>query len=218
MSYVLDSIDSSSGGGRGPTACINTTYSRQLPFTIATVSHARRPALPSHARRRPQRPRRRHDEGCRLCCPPCTCPERGVFGAEIPSLYRWLPSTICEPPLSLRALSRLLIFHRDSFDLDSFFQLHDLNRYACLTLLRSPRSSVCRDGVWDRDEIEAIYGVHHVYSQRKSKVDLLLSCPAHPRLTPYACSRMKSITRKRLTISSRPSSASLTRITTVRSP
>ncbi|EPQ60110.1 precursor to secretory protein Ssp120 [Gloeophyllum trabeum ATCC 11539] len=43
--------------------------------------------------------------------------------------------------------------HIDSFDLRSFFQLHDLNR----------------DGVWDRDEIEAIYGVHHVYSQKKSK-------------------------------------------------
>ena len=28
---------------------------------------------------------------------------------------------------------------------------------------------VCRDGVWDRDEIEAVYGVHHVYSQAKSK-------------------------------------------------
>ena len=27
-----------------------------------------------------------------------------------------------------------------------------------------------RDGVWDREEIEAIYGVHHVYSQKKSKV------------------------------------------------
>ncbi|KAG8219397.1 isoprenoid synthase domain-containing protein [Butyriboletus roseoflavus] len=43
--------------------------------------------------------------------------------------------------------------HIDSFDLESFFQLHDLNR----------------DGVWDREEIEAIYGVHHVYSQKKSK-------------------------------------------------
>ncbi|KAF9245664.1 hypothetical protein BU15DRAFT_40778 [Melanogaster broomeanus] len=43
--------------------------------------------------------------------------------------------------------------HIDSFDLESFFQLHDLNR----------------DGTWDRAEIEAIYGVHHVYSQKKSK-------------------------------------------------
>ncbi|ETW86773.1 hypothetical protein HETIRDRAFT_437555 [Heterobasidion irregulare TC 32-1] len=46
--------------------------------------------------------------------------------------------------------------HIDSFDLASFFQLHDLNR----------------DGVWDTAEIEAIYGVHHVYSQKKSKDDV----------------------------------------------
>ena len=26
------------------------------------------------------------------------------------------------------------------------------------------------DGVWDAEEVEAIYGVHHVYSQKKSKV------------------------------------------------
>ncbi|KAI0050604.1 hypothetical protein FA95DRAFT_1487052 [Auriscalpium vulgare] len=45
--------------------------------------------------------------------------------------------------------------HIDSFDLPSFFQLHDLNR----------------DGVWDSEEVEAIYGVHHVYSQKKSKDD-----------------------------------------------
>ncbi|KAH8998777.1 hypothetical protein EDB86DRAFT_761244 [Lactarius hatsudake] len=38
-----------------------------------------------------------------------------------------------------------------TFDLPSFFQLHDLNR----------------DGVWDAEEVEAIYGVHHVYSQKK---------------------------------------------------
>ncbi|KDQ63066.1 hypothetical protein JAAARDRAFT_29063 [Jaapia argillacea MUCL 33604] len=43
--------------------------------------------------------------------------------------------------------------HIDSFDLKSFFQLHDLDR----------------DGLWDREEIEAVYGVHHVYSQKKSK-------------------------------------------------
>ncbi|KAF8845998.1 hypothetical protein BDN67DRAFT_986404 [Paxillus ammoniavirescens] len=46
--------------------------------------------------------------------------------------------------------------HIDSFDLESFFQLHDLNR----------------DGLWDREEIEAIYGVHHVYSQKKSKDEI----------------------------------------------
>jgi len=43
--------------------------------------------------------------------------------------------------------------HIEAFDLQSFFQLHDLNR----------------DGVWDSEEVEAIYGVHHVYSQKKSK-------------------------------------------------
>ncbi|KAF9486393.1 precursor to secretory protein Ssp120 [Pholiota conissans] len=46
--------------------------------------------------------------------------------------------------------------HIDSFDARSFFQLHDLNR----------------NGVWDKEEIEAIYGVHHVYSQKKSKDDI----------------------------------------------
>ncbi|KAF8665328.1 hypothetical protein AX16_000347 [Volvariella volvacea WC 439] len=46
--------------------------------------------------------------------------------------------------------------HIDTFDIGSFFQLHDLNR----------------DGVWDRAEIEAVYGVHHVYSQKKSKDEI----------------------------------------------
>ncbi|KAF8167552.1 precursor to secretory protein Ssp120 [Crassisporium funariophilum] len=46
--------------------------------------------------------------------------------------------------------------HIDSFDIRSFFQLHDLNR----------------NGFWDKEEIEAIYGVHHVYSQKKSKDDI----------------------------------------------
>jgi len=36
--------------------------------------------------------------------------------------------------------------------LASFFQLHDLNR----------------DGQWDRDEIEAVYGMHHEYSKSLS--------------------------------------------------
>ena len=35
--------------------------------------------------------------------------------------------------------------HIDSFDLPSFFKLHDLNQ----------------DGVWDEAEIEAVYGLHH---------------------------------------------------------
>ncbi|KAL4252520.1 hypothetical protein ABKN59_002722 [Abortiporus biennis] len=42
--------------------------------------------------------------------------------------------------------------HIDNFDTPSFFLLHDLNR----------------DGIWDRDELEAVYGVHHVYSKRKT--------------------------------------------------
>jgi len=45
--------------------------------------------------------------------------------------------------------------HIETFDLPSFFQLHDLNQ----------------DGVWDAEEVEAIYGVHHLYSQKKSKDD-----------------------------------------------
>ncbi|KAF8510421.1 precursor to secretory protein Ssp120 [Hysterangium stoloniferum] len=45
--------------------------------------------------------------------------------------------------------------HIDSFDTKAFFKLHDLNR----------------DGFWDREEIEAVYGVHHVYSQKLSADD-----------------------------------------------
>ncbi|KAI0652366.1 hypothetical protein C8Q79DRAFT_937254 [Trametes meyenii] len=46
--------------------------------------------------------------------------------------------------------------HIDTFDVPAFFQLHDLNR----------------DKVWDTEEIEAVYGVHHVYSQKKSKDEI----------------------------------------------
>ncbi|KAH9858300.1 hypothetical protein C2E23DRAFT_803434 [Lenzites betulinus] len=46
--------------------------------------------------------------------------------------------------------------HIDTFDVPSFFLLHDLNR----------------DKVWDAEEIQAVYGVHHVYSQKKSKDDV----------------------------------------------
>lgn len=42
--------------------------------------------------------------------------------------------------------------HIDNFDLGSFFAIHDLNR----------------DGVLDRSEIEAIYGVHHSLSVKHS--------------------------------------------------
>lgn len=33
-----------------------------------------------------------------------------------------------------------------------------------------PFTLITSDGVWDAEEVEAIYGVHHVYSQKKSKV------------------------------------------------
>ncbi|TFK26749.1 hypothetical protein FA15DRAFT_667029 [Coprinopsis marcescibilis] len=46
--------------------------------------------------------------------------------------------------------------HIDNFDVRSFFHLHDLDQ----------------NGYWDKSEIEAIYGVHHVYSQKKSKDDI----------------------------------------------
>ncbi|KAL1951209.1 hypothetical protein VTO73DRAFT_358 [Trametes versicolor] len=46
--------------------------------------------------------------------------------------------------------------HIDTFDVPSFFHLHDLNR----------------DKVWDAEEIQAVYGVHHIYSQKKSKDDV----------------------------------------------
>jgi len=36
--------------------------------------------------------------------------------------------------------------------------------------MRPPDHHHHRDGFWDRDEIQAIYGVHHVYSQKKSRV------------------------------------------------
>ncbi|KAI0031254.1 hypothetical protein K488DRAFT_52491 [Vararia minispora EC-137] len=43
--------------------------------------------------------------------------------------------------------------HIDTFDLPSFFHLHDLNR----------------DGFWQKDEIEAVYGMHHLYAKKLSK-------------------------------------------------
>ncbi|KAG8739886.1 hypothetical protein FRC10_005020 [Ceratobasidium sp. 414] len=48
--------------------------------------------------------------------------------------------------------SYLLLLRIDAFNPSTFFQLHDLDR----------------NGILDRGEIEAIYGVHHVYSKRKS--------------------------------------------------
>ncbi|KAJ8515435.1 hypothetical protein ONZ45_g7153 [Pleurotus djamor] len=49
--------------------------------------------------------------------------------------------------------------HIDSFDIRSFFQLHDLNR----------------DGVWDREEIEAVYGVHHDEIEHQKKADEIVN-------------------------------------------
>ncbi len=61
----------------------------------------------------------------------------------------------------------------DSFDARSFFQLHDLNRRVqhrgLCHALRAYRR-VLETGVWDKDEIQAIYGMHHVYAQKQSKV------------------------------------------------
>ena len=39
-------------------------------------------------------------------------------------------------------------------------------------LFHSPLK-ITSDGVWDSEEVEAIYGVHHVYSQKKSKVSYI---------------------------------------------
>ncbi|KZV67601.1 hypothetical protein PENSPDRAFT_583690 [Peniophora sp. CONT] len=43
--------------------------------------------------------------------------------------------------------------HIDSFDLPSFFTLHDLDR----------------DGQWTKEEVEAVYGMHHTYAKKMSK-------------------------------------------------
>ncbi|GAA5976246.1 hypothetical protein JCM10908_005429 [Rhodotorula pacifica] len=43
--------------------------------------------------------------------------------------------------------------HMDSFDIQAFFHLHDLNR----------------DGILDRNEIESIYGVHHEKKRKGAK-------------------------------------------------
>ncbi|KAI0286850.1 hypothetical protein BGY98DRAFT_1182721 [Russula aff. rugulosa BPL654] len=48
--------------------------------------------------------------------------------------------------------------HIESFDLPSFFHLHDLNS----------------DGVWDAEEVEAIYGVHHDDEEHQQKAKLIV--------------------------------------------
>ena len=74
-------------------------------------------------------------------------------------IHRWRPSIICErlqdcvDPLSYLPNSEALSHaHSDAFDLKSFFALHDLDS----------------NGFLDASEIEAIYGVHHTDSQKKS--------------------------------------------------
>jgi hypothetical protein len=32
-----------------------------------------------------------------------------------------------------------------------------------------------RDGFWDKEEIEAVYGAHHIYNKKKSKARLACS-------------------------------------------
>ncbi|KAG9098297.1 hypothetical protein FRC06_006554 [Ceratobasidium sp. 370] len=49
-------------------------------------------------------------------------------------------------------VSQIFYQRADAFNPSTFFQLHDLDR----------------NGILDRGEIEAIYGVHHVYSKRKT--------------------------------------------------
>ena len=48
---------------------------------------------------------------------------------------------------------------------------------ASVHILTSP-TFIHSDKVWDAEEIQAVYGVHHVYSQKKSKARLLrCACP-----------------------------------------
>lgn len=67
-------------------------------------------------------------------------------------VFRCTKNIICNSFVLARPCSRYLLPSSDSFDLGSFFQLHDLNQ----------------DGFWDRAEIEAVYGVHHEYSKAKT--------------------------------------------------
>jgi len=74
-------------------------------------------------------------------------------------LLRWPKNITCKPQKYATSDSDILLLavyllccRSDAFDLQSFFALHDLNN----------------DGVLDSSEIEAIYGVHHLESQKKS--------------------------------------------------
>ena len=45
-----------------------------------------------------------------------------------------------------------------------------IGKFATSRALSPFTLTVVSDGIWDAEEVEAIYGVHHVYSQKKSKV------------------------------------------------
>jgi hypothetical protein len=40
-----------------------------------------------------------------------------------------------------------------------------------------------RDGFWDKEETEAVYGVHHIYNKKKSKVCIACAHPHRRELT-----------------------------------
>ena len=67
-----------------------------------------------------------------------------------------------------------------------------LDRYLCVALWTS-------DGILEREEIEALYGVHHVYSQKKSKVSFATGWLDRRNLMYY---RMKKNSKRRQTLSS----------------
>jgi hypothetical protein len=84
-------------------------------------------------------------------------PTAALFIRRAYIAIRCTRSTICmsrERPIPMphQVSANALATNRDSFDLASFFQLHDLNR----------------DGQWDKEEIEAVYGMHHEYSKSSS--------------------------------------------------
>lgn len=74
-------------------------------------------------------------------------------GANIQNIVKRSPAPTNEEPQSFIESHFANEHHIQSFDLGSFFSVHDLNR----------------DGVLDRSEIEAIYGVHHSLSAKHSE-------------------------------------------------
>jgi hypothetical protein len=94
-----------------------------------------------------------------------------IFLFRINITARWRRNIICTQDRSITLVYGLTRCDRESFDLPSFFQLHDLNRCVHHRERAFPFTlKITSDGVWDSEEVEAIYGVHHVYSQKKSKV------------------------------------------------